>query len=65
MKVIVRVDLKYYQHQKKKKYLSEGIEMLTNHTGVTILQFVNVSNHHIMNLKLTYVICQQYPNKLK
>lgn len=39
------------------------MEVLTNLTDVIILQYISVSNYHVVLLKLNKVICQLYSNK--
>ena len=59
----MKVDLKGAQHKKSGK-LFEILETLTKFTVVIILQYIHVSNHHIVYLKLTqYILCQLYLNK--
>ena len=37
--------------------------MLTNLIGIIILEYICVSSHYIVYLKLTHVICHLYLNK--
>ena len=39
------------------------MDMLTNLKIVIILQYICLSNHHVVHLKLTHVIWQLYYNK--
>ena len=36
------------------------MEVLTNLTVVIISQYIHVSKHHILHLKLVHVICQYH-----
>ena len=45
---------------RRKWRLREGMEMLANAMVIIILQYVHVSNQHIVYLKLYNVTCQCY-----
>ena len=42
----------------QKMELCDTVEVLKNDMVVTILQYLNVSNQHIVYVKFTNVICQ-------
>ena len=52
LEVVKRVDLKCYHHAQKIQ-LCEGVEVLTNLIVVIILQYICVSNQHIVYFKLS------------
>ena len=54
--ILLTVDLKCFHH--KKMELCDMIEALKNVMVVMILQYLNISNQHIVYLKFTNVICQ-------
>ena len=55
--------MKKTENMTLRKKWHERMKVLTNFTVVITLQYIHVSNHHTVHLKLTYVICQQYLNK--
>lgn len=62
LKFAKRVDLRSSYQTHKKWYLCKVIDLLTNLIVIIIAQYMGISNHHIVHLKLTCVICQLYHN---